>query len=139
MLADEACTDAYPVEYEGRAPMILSGRAIIRGVVSDLIAGVPSAVIAAKFHNTIAAAITEICRSTGDERGLREVALGGGVFQNARLLAAATASLHAAGFDVYVPEQLPANDGGIALGQAAVANARIIAGSVDVPVATGTR
>jgi hydrogenase maturation protein HypF len=137
MSADEACTDTYPVEWDEGTPIVLRGQPIIRAVVDDLLARVPVGIIAAKFHNTIAAAITALCVRIATERAITDVALGGGVFQNQRLLVAATASLTNAGLNVFVPEQLPANDGGIALGQAVVANARIIAGSAATPVSAG--
>ncbi len=59
----------------------------------------------------------------GDDCGLRRVALSGGVFQNARLLAGLVERLGADGFEVYTHRLVPSNDGGISLGQALVAGA----------------
>jgi hydrogenase maturation protein HypF len=74
---------------------------------------------AARFHETLARVIVEACRFIGNER----VCLSGGVFQNFTLLGRARQLLLEAGFQVYVHALVPPNDGGIALGQAVVANA----------------
>lgn len=65
------------------------------------------------------------CARVAERRGLETVILSGGVFQNRVLLERTTARLDAAGLRVLVPRRLPANDGGIAFGQAAVAAARL--------------
>ena len=83
------------------------------------------ATISARFHNTVAAAIAETCRRIGRESGLRRVCLSGGTFQNVRLLTRTVALLRAADFGVYLHANVPPNDGGIALGQAAIAAARM--------------
>jgi hydrogenase maturation protein HypF len=77
---------------------------------------------AARFHNTVAAAIAETCARMRRETGLRRVCLSGGVFQNQLLLRRTVGRL--SGFEVFLHAAVPANDGGIALGQAAVASAR---------------
>ncbi|MDQ6773445.1 MAG: carbamoyltransferase HypF [Candidatus Dormibacteraeota bacterium] len=73
--------------------------------------------LAAVFHDSLAAAVVRACVRTG----LRQVALSGGCFQNRRLLEACFAGLRAAGLEPYANERVPANDGGISLGQALVA------------------
>ena len=81
-------------------------------------------VLAAVFHESIAEmAATVAARIAGDER-LDTIALGGGVFQNARMLSSLKQRLTAAGLRVLVPTQLPPNDGAICYGQAAIAAAR---------------
>ncbi len=77
--------------------------------------------ISARFHNTLAAAIVETCRRIRGESGLERVCLSGGTFQNMRLLGTVAPGLRAAGFEVFLHAQVPPNDGGIALGQAAIA------------------
>jgi hydrogenase maturation protein HypF len=79
--------------------------------------GEPVARLAAVFHNSVAQAVVEACRETG----LRQVALSGGCFQNRRLLESCFERLSAAGLRPYANEQVPANDGGLSLGQAWVA------------------
>jgi hydrogenase maturation protein HypF len=77
-------------------------------------AGVSAAEIAARFHQTLAA----ITAALAERVAVTMVVLGGGCFQNARLLEGAAAALSANGHHVLIPEQLPANDGGLAAGQA---------------------
>jgi len=96
---------------------------LIQGVVADVQAGVPAAVISARFHNAVATMIRDVCALIREATGLNEVALSGGVFQNVTLLAKAVELLEKAGFAVYTHRVVPPNDGGIALGQAVVADA----------------
>ena len=98
---------------------------VVRGVVDDLLRETPAAVIAARFHATLADVIVSVCGRIRERTGVGVVALSGGVFQNARLLAAALDALETAGFEVYSHRDVPANDGGLALGQAAVAARRL--------------
>jgi hydrogenase maturation protein HypF len=100
---------------------------VVRGVVEDLLRQVPAAQIAARFHATLADVLVRVCELIRARTAVAAVALSGGVFQNARLLEAAADRLEARGFEVYRHHQVPANDGGLALGQAAVA-ARWLAG-----------
>ena len=65
--------------------------------------------------------IVEICQDARDTHGISEVALSGGVWQNMTLLTKTIPSLTQAGFRIYVHKQIPPNDGGLALGQAAIA------------------
>ena len=113
----------YPVRIDGGEPLIIRHDPIIRGVVSDLSAGLDRGTISRKFHNTLVRAFTEVCTKIRDTRGLDRVALSGGVFQNIFLLGALEKALLALGFEVYTHSRVPANDGGISLGQAVVANA----------------
>jgi len=102
---------------------------LIRAVVEDLLGGVACGQIAARFHASLAAVITDACMRIRRRTDLRRVALSGGVFQNGRLLQATVAGLEHAGFEVYTHRQVPPNDGGLALGQAAIAAARVSAGA----------
>ncbi|MFA5310039.1 MAG: carbamoyltransferase HypF [Dehalococcoidales bacterium] len=95
---------------------------LIAAIIKDVIKNTPKAAIAARFHNTAAQMIAETCRRIAGQTGLKEVALSGGVFQNRRLTVKSTGLLEAAGFKVYTHRQVPCNDGGISLGQAAVGN-----------------
>ena len=120
---------AYPLaiqkgEGEASGALRLEGADLIRAVVAEQKAGIGIATIAARFHNGLARAIVEACVAVRDDRGLATVALSGGVFQNLLLLERTLAGLEAGGFRVLVHERVPPNDGGISLGQAAVAGAR---------------
>jgi hydrogenase maturation protein HypF len=83
----------------------------------------PVGFVAAKFHNTLGAVIVEVCRRLRETDSLNRICLSGGTFQNEYLLQRVIPALQARGFEVYLNSQVPTNDGGIALGQAVVANA----------------
>ena len=85
--------------------------------------GVPTPVISARFHNGLAQLVLELCEKIRRERGLTEVALSGGVWQNVTLLQKTLDRLRAVELAVYVHHLVPPNDGGLALGQAVIAAA----------------
>ena len=124
MIADRNVAGAYPFEWSSGTRREISTRPLIQGVVEDLQSGVSSAVISGKFHNTLIRLFTELCREIRTETGLDRVALSGGSFQNALLLEGLIVSLSSQGFSVFTHTRVPANDGGVALGQAWVAAAR---------------
>ena len=90
---------------------------IIHGVTQDVKNGVSPAVISGKFHETLIRMFSELCTVIGKDQGLNRVALSGGVFQNSYLLTGLIHALEIKGFTVYTHSRVPANDGGIALGQ----------------------
>jgi hydrogenase maturation protein HypF len=96
---------------------------IIAGVVADLTRGVSGPVISRRFHTTLTALFTALCRAIRHQTGLDRVALSGGVFQNAVLATELGRRLRKNGFQVYTQRLVPANDGGLSLGQAAAAAA----------------
>jgi hydrogenase maturation protein HypF len=104
---------------------VLDPAPALRSVVADLAAGVTPARVAARFHETVAAATAGCCVELCGGAGIETVVLTGGVFQNRLLLERCAALLTAAGLQVLVPEALPPNDGGISFGQAAIAAARL--------------
>ncbi len=81
--------------------------------------------LAAAFHESVAAGTTALVRTVAGWTGLQTVCLGGGSFQNARLLETVRSHLEALGMRVLWPRLLPPNDGGLSYGQAAVAAARL--------------
>ncbi len=97
----------------------------LRAVCADLDAGAGAGLIAARFHNTMAAAIVETCRRLRAESGIATVALSGGVMQNRTLVGRVLSDLRGEGFEVLHQTVVPPNDGGICLGQAAWAFARL--------------
>ena len=101
------------------------------------LAGADRAALAAGVHDAIAAATVGAARRACEAHGVRTVALGGGVFQNARLLATMQDALGRGGLRVLLPRALPANDGGISYGQAAVAAAVMSAGLAQPRVVHG--
>jgi len=98
---------------------------IIKGVVNDLIKKEKKSKISARFHNTMAQIINEVCSKLRKEYDLNSVCLSGGVFQNMFLLNRTYAVLSRNKFRVYTHHLVPPNDGGISLGQAVIANQRI--------------
>jgi len=114
----------YRAGIDPRTPFLVRGADLVRAVADDLAAGIPRPVIAARFHDGVAALIEEGCLLLRERHGLNAVALSGGVFQNLLLLRAAVARLEGRGFTVLVHSRVPCNDGGISLGQAVVAAAR---------------
>ncbi|MGI8513223.1 MAG: Sua5/YciO/YrdC/YwlC family protein, partial [Solirubrobacteraceae bacterium] len=112
-----------PVIDEG-GPVVLDARALVRAVSAALAAGEDAGVVAARFHHGLADATAAACIALAGRHDVGTVVLSGGTFQNRRLLERTSAGLAGAGLRVLVPERLPANDGGIAYGQAAVATAR---------------
>ncbi|NJL92889.1 MAG: carbamoyltransferase HypF [Anaerolineae bacterium] len=99
----------------------LNPAALLAPVLADWRAGVPIGKIAARFHHSLAEIVAQVSVHLANAHGLSEVALSGGVFQNVRLLEATLRRLEAAGLRVYIHRQVPLNDGGLALGQAALA------------------
>lgn len=126
MVADEDCGDeyAYGIADGGDGALIIETKSIIHGVVEDLKAEAKPATISAKFHNTIAHIILDVCMRIRERSGLNRVALSGGVFQNMFLLGWVCPLLSGAGFEVYTHHQVPPNDGGISLGQVVIAGVR---------------
>ena len=109
-------------------------RELLAAVVQDVRANEFAGVIGARFHRTVAEIAVDICKRARAASGLNEVALSGGVWQNQVLLDLVRPGLNQAGFTVYFHKQVPTNDGGIALGQAMIAN-HVIARSDPATVA----
>jgi hydrogenase maturation factor HypF (carbamoyltransferase family) len=109
-------------DYETDKRMIIGVRELLATVVADAAKNEAPGLIGARFHKTIAAIAMEVCRNVSERTGIGEIALSGGVWQNQVLLDLVRTGLEKDGFTVYFHKLTPTNDGGIALGQAAVAN-----------------
>ena len=129
MVAQLGAGDEYSFDIDSREPAQIDLRAMIREIVSDLQNGRSKYVIASRFHNTIAAVIADVCRRLRESEHLSRVCLSGGTFQNMYLLERAVSRLRNLGFEVFVHSAVPPNDGGIALGQAVIANEILNAGA----------
>jgi len=99
---------------------------VIRSIVSDLREGVSSQVIAARFHNGVAQVVLELCIRAREKYGLDRVVLSGGVWQNMFLMRRTVDLLRGEDFEILIHRKVPANDGGLALGQAAIAAHKIM-------------
>ena len=99
---------------------------IIRGVVEDLLVGRAKGGVSSRFHRTMAEVVVAGCERIREAGGTTAVALSGGTFQNLVLLEQVVGLLEEKGFEVYRHRRVPANDGGLALGQAILAD-RILA------------
>lgn len=109
---------AYPFTIQGTS-MSCSG--LMGGIAADLRRGRDLGEIAASFEQTLVEMFTAAARRVHAQKSLKRVVLSGGSFQNPFLTSALREHLSACGFQVYTQQQLPANDGGLALGQALVA------------------
>ncbi|MEP7076020.1 MAG: carbamoyltransferase HypF [Acidobacteriota bacterium] len=127
-IADRTVRQHY--QFDITADGIIRSEPVVRAVVHDLVEGIRPAAISARFHLSVADLIADMATSLRDRRNLNRVALSGGVFQNMFLLGCVCEILERRGFEVLTHGQVPTNDGGISLGQAAIANAQIRAGRV---------
>jgi hydrogenase maturation protein HypF len=100
------------------------GADLVGAAAEDLADGVARPLIATRFHNGVARSIVKVCVKLREQSGLTAVALSGGVFQNQLLTGRVVTGLADCGFLVMLHSRVPCNDGGISLGQAAIAAAR---------------
>jgi len=115
----------YPYELatvEGR--LVIDTRPMVRAVARDARTGQEPTVIARRFHRGLAAATVHVCTQLGATTGIGDVVLTGGVFLNAVLTVECTRRLERSGLRVFRHRLVPPNDGGLSLGQLAVAAAR---------------
>ncbi|MBW7957909.1 MAG: carbamoyltransferase HypF [Deltaproteobacteria bacterium] len=118
--------EPYPFELEGDGPLVIDTRPLIMELVKDANSGTPKSRMAGRFHSAIAGMALRVSEILRDETGINDIVLSGGVFQNRLLSELTEGKLKRAGFETYRQERVPANDGGISLGQAAVAIERTI-------------
>jgi len=121
VLSKPALNGANPYPFDLEGEIIRLGE-LLKHVIEDVRKNESVGMIGARFHNTICKMGVEISKRVRKETGIREVALSGGVWQNQILLDLTRAALLKEDFVVYTHQLTPANDGGLALGQAVVAN-----------------
>jgi hydrogenase maturation protein HypF len=117
--ADPEHDEAYPVRLGDGDPIVIDWEPAVRAMLDDLTAGLDRSTMAARFHNMLAEAAVQVARRARSE----QIALTGGCFQNALLEDRLRRRLEAEGQKVYTAQQVPPGDGGVALGQLAVAAA----------------
>jgi hydrogenase maturation protein HypF len=120
--------EPWPFELAPSAPWQLDLRPMWRALVKDVLAGVAAPLLSARFHATLGAGTAAMVRALLEREGPRPVVLSGGCFANARLVDEVMTRLF--DLDVHLPRRAPVGDGGLALGQAVVAAARL-AGSPE--------
>jgi hydrogenase maturation protein HypF len=123
MSAGPAAAQTYAYDVSSGTVLKIEPQPIIKGIVEDMEKGVDISRISAKFHATLIRMFLQLCERLKRETRVTRVALSGGVFQNSILLEGLKTSLEKQGFVVLTHEKVPTNDGGIALGQAVIANA----------------
>lgn len=104
---------------------VLSWSGLWQAVLSDLKQGADKARVAARIHHSLATATVELLGRLSRQTGADSIVLSGGVFQNRLLLEAVSQQLRRDGKTVLSPQRYPMNDGGLALGQAVIAAARM--------------
>jgi hydrogenase maturation protein HypF len=126
LLAEQGSVDPLPYRLVRREGLIVyDPRPTIVALLEGRISGAGTELLAARFQETIAAVTREFVAEVGKETGLSTVVLSGGVFQNQWLATNLVRRLTGDGFEVHTNRLVPANDGGISYGQAAVAAARL--------------
>lgn len=123
---DEEETQAYRFDVQSSD---VDSKPVIISLLGDIKRGVPAARLSARFHNGVAEMVREVCGQIRRETSIKEIVLSGGVWQNMALLKRTVAKLRSDGFLVFIHHQIPANDGGISVGQAMVTAAWIDQGS----------
>jgi hydrogenase maturation protein HypF len=120
-IASDADAEPYGLPIVDGPLLELDASALIRAVVQDLDRGTTAPQVSARVHASLAHAIGAACRLVRERSRIGIVALSGGCFQSVRLTRLARARLEALGFEVLLHARVPPSDGGLALGQAAVA------------------
>ena len=106
-------------------PVVIEWRPVVHAVATDALAGVGAEVISAAFHAAVVDLVVDVTTRLLPSAGVRRVGLSGGVFQNRRLARLTVQALTRQGVEVLTHCEVPPNDGGLALGQAAIGAARL--------------
>ncbi len=128
-MALQALAEKSPHEitaYETAIAQTISWKPMWQEILKDLAKGVSKSRIAARFHNTLINVIVEATTGIAEKCAIETVAISGGVFQNRLLCLGVFDALTKQRFNVLFPQKYPSNDGGISLGQAAIAAARLL-------------
>jgi hydrogenase maturation protein HypF len=133
LAASSPVDGGYPFELEisvandaAESTLIIDTRPLIRAVAEDARCGSPAALIARRFHTTVAELVASVCHRLSVASGIGDVVLSGGVFSNALLTHEVEARLANEGLRVFRHRLVPPGDGGLSLGQVAVAAARMV-------------
>ena len=130
-IADEHIVEHYPFDIDVSVgarcsvPIIIQWQPVIKHIIEDMHHRIASPVISARFHNSIVEMVVQVCTMLRNSKGINDVVLSGGVFQNNFLLSRLVKKLKLQGFTVYSHKKVPCNDGGLSLGQAVIAGERL--------------
>jgi len=124
--------EAYLINEEEIKLKSISLKTLIRNVVEDVEKNVPSSIISARFHKTLAHLLINKTEQARAETNINDVVLSGGVFQNEILLELMENELAQLNFNIYSHSKIPTNDGGISFGQVMVVNELIAKGMRQV-------
>jgi hydrogenase maturation protein HypF len=126
--------DTYPIVLAGTRPCVVECAPIICAIADDVRRGVSPELIACRFHGTLIELVVQTCGRLREQYGLERVVLSGGVFANAILSSELPRRLRDAGFTAFTHRAVPPNDGGLCLGQLAVAAHRPRARNANLEV-----
>ena len=124
LASEQSMSDDGAYAFE-RVGVAIDAGPVLRDAADDLRGGTSPSVIAARFHRGVARMVVDECRRLREGWGVNDVALTGGVWQNRVLVRMTGPALEREGFRVLEHRCVPVHDGGIALGQAVVALARL--------------
>ncbi len=128
-IIEQGIEDSYDFRLTGKEPLLLDLAMTVKQIIRDIKENKSNGLISAKFHNTICAALVEMANQAGEKTGLDTVAISGGVFCNHYLINRTIRLLKKNEFRVLFNKAVPSNDGGISLGQAAIAARRASRGA----------
>jgi len=111
---------------------LIKWETMLHQVVEDVLNKTGVSEISTKFHNGLVNVLSQAAKKIRDEFGISEVVLSGGVFMNIYLLSKLVDSLEESGFSVFTHQKVPANDGGISLGQAVIASVKSIEKKIEI-------
>jgi hydrogenase maturation protein HypF len=123
--ADPRETGTYDVAISDGDPLVVQAADLVRDCLHDRRSGIARETVAARFHNAVVDVVVRTCLTLQRSTGVGTVALSGGVFQNLLLLERVVRALEEHGLRVLTHSRVPTNDGGVSLGQAAVAGAQL--------------
>ncbi len=112
---------AYPLSAEGNE---ISFRPLFEALLHDIANNVPTSLLAARFHTTLATLLLQKTRLLIRRTKTKQVVLSGTCFQNKLLTETVRKQFQAAGIRLYIPQRIPCNDSGIAVGQLIIAAAQ---------------
>ncbi len=130
-VADEHIIEHYPFDINSNVgtrcsvSFIIQWQSVIKHIMEDLQHKTANPIISARFHNSILEMVLQVCTMLRNSKGINDVVLSGGVFQNNFLLNRLVKKLKLQGFTLYSHKKVPCNDGGLSLGQAVIASERL--------------